>query len=332
VGKAIFALIITAIFVALVSIFSPQGPSTPPPVAPPAPPRTPQVDFAAPARPNDAVVPPAPPPEPAPIPQPQAAAPHVDEKDLRAEDAEPVTPPTPPSERKQNDNADGPVTVYRKRGKPLEGTIVRRGKTQIDLSEGGKVWFIDLVDIERIEGAEETAERKRAFAERMQAEGKVLFGGTWVTPVEKEAAEAARLARAEREEAATSRQGEAGEQGKRATGRDPAAPKPSMPLGLAMSRGDVAQVRLHLANGFDINKRDEVGYMLLHHAAANGDEAMTAFLIEKGADLRARASGKETVLHFSCRRGSQSAQKMWWAKRPCMWPHREVMSMKQEGT
>jgi ankyrin repeat protein len=41
--------------------------------------------------------------------------------------------------------------------------------------------------------------------------------------------------------------------------------------------------------GFDVNARDDTGYTPLHFAAARGDHEMIMYLIEKGADIKARS-------------------------------------------
>ena len=42
--------------------------------------------------------------------------------------------------------------------------------------------------------------------------------------------------------------------------------------------------------GFDVNARDDGGFTPLHFAAARGDHEMMRYLVEKGADIKARSN------------------------------------------
>jgi ankyrin repeat protein len=52
---------------------------------------------------------------------------------------------------------------------------------------------------------------------------------------------------------------------------------------------DVARIQGLTLQGFDVNARDDGGFTPLHFAAARGDHEMINYLIEKGADIKARS-------------------------------------------
>jgi len=64
--------------------------------------------------------------------------------------------------------------------------------------------------------------------------------------------------------------------------------KPTKPLDQAAAGGDIAQVKLHIARGADVNAKDEYGVTPLHWAATHGHRDVAELLIAKGADVNAK--------------------------------------------
>ncbi len=68
--------------------------------------------------------------------------------------------------------------------------------------------------------------------------------------------------------------------------------------------GDVEKFRDTLSDDFDINKKDQNGWTLLHWASAYQQNEMVSALIEKGANVDAQTDvEKETPLHIISRKG-----------------------------
>ncbi len=88
---------------------------------------------------------------------------------------------------------------------------------------------------------------------------------------------------AERRERA--RHQEAGAAGNQATGESSDAP-----LSMAVLKGDLPTVRRLIAEGADVNSRDENGSTPLHAAAFLGRYEIAAVLLERGADPNAKAN------------------------------------------
>jgi cytohesin len=68
----------------------------------------------------------------------------------------------------------------------------------------------------------------------------------------------------------------------------------------AIKAGDLERVKSVLSRGDNVNARDALGSTPLHDAAWIGDEAITALLIDRGADIDARhEEGGSTPLHYA---------------------------------
>ena len=65
----------------------------------------------------------------------------------------------------------------------------------------------------------------------------------------------------------------------------------------AAENGDVQTVLKEIADGADVNARDEHQWMPLHLATEAGNAEMVRLLIAKGADVNARGWNDETPLH-----------------------------------
>ena len=67
-----------------------------------------------------------------------------------------------------------------------------------------------------------------------------------------------------------------------------------------MQSGNLEAVRQEIARGADVNERDGMGASPLHDAAWSGRLEIAAFLIEHGADVRARhAEGGSEPLGYA---------------------------------
>ena len=62
---------------------------------------------------------------------------------------------------------------------------------------------------------------------------------------------------------------------------------------------DVASVEQALADGAQIDARDERGWTLLHHAAAGSAHGVVKLLLDRGADIDAVAQQDLTPLHIA---------------------------------
>lgn len=65
--------------------------------------------------------------------------------------------------------------------------------------------------------------------------------------------------------------------------------EPTKSLHQATADGDIAQVKLHISRGADVNAKEKAGgYTLLHLAAGNGQQEVAELLLAKGADVNAK--------------------------------------------
>lgn len=99
-------------------------------------------------------------------------------------------------------SASSADVVYTKDGQEIDGWITWRGKSGVSIQRGKEAVFVSAEQIGMIETHEQMIERIRAeseaaaFAQRMEAEGKVFYKDQWV-PREQMAAEEAKIAAAE---------------------------------------------------------------------------------------------------------------------------------------
>ena len=71
----------------------------------------------------------------------------------------------------------------------------------------------------------------------------------------------------------------------------------------AVGYGNVGDVRRHLNEGADVNKKDEQGHTPLHISARNGSNKVGEVLIERGAKVDAKDNEGRTPLHLAARNG-----------------------------
>ena len=86
------------------------------------------------------------------------------------------------------------------------------------------------------------------------------------------------------------------------------------PLHLAVDRGGIDIVALLIAKGADVNAQDKLGNTPLHVAAGNGRKEYAELLLAKGADVNAKNSGGNTALHKARTRYGKSAAEVLLAK------------------
>jgi ankyrin repeat protein/beta-lactamase regulating signal transducer with metallopeptidase domain len=67
----------------------------------------------------------------------------------------------------------------------------------------------------------------------------------------------------------------------------------------AASEGDIEQVRLHISNGSDVNKKDTTGDTALHYAVRYGREDVVKLLITNGARVNEKNADGNTSLHYA---------------------------------
>ncbi len=68
---------------------------------------------------------------------------------------------------------------------------------------------------------------------------------------------------------------------------------------------NTAEAKDLVANGADVNARDENGWTPLHHAASSGEMEIAAVLIAKGADVNAKDKYGLMPLHAAIVRGQK---------------------------
>ena len=71
----------------------------------------------------------------------------------------------------------------------------------------------------------------------------------------------------------------------------------------AVDYKNIKEVRRHLNEGADVNKKDENGQTPLHHAAANGYTEGAQTLIERGARVNSKDNDGRTPLHLAAEIG-----------------------------
>ena len=79
----------------------------------------------------------------------------------------------------------------------------------------------------------------------------------------------------------------------------PTAKAPDISIIQAAMRGNIEAVKQHLADGADVNVKDNNGCTPLHTAT----KEIAELLIANGADVNAKDNFKSTPLHFAAREG-----------------------------
>ncbi|BAO44764.1 ankyrin repeat domain-containing protein [Thiolapillus brandeum] len=74
--------------------------------------------------------------------------------------------------------------------------------------------------------------------------------------------------------------------------------KPTVPLYLAMQRGDIEQIERHIAWGSDMNRLNRDGFTPLQVAVRNGRTAIVKLLLKQGVDVGVKdAQGHDALYH-----------------------------------
>jgi len=82
----------------------------------------------------------------------------------------------------------------------------------------------------------------------------------------------------------------------------------------AASVGDIEQVRLHISNGSDVNKKTTTGDTTLHYAVRYGREGVAKLLIANGAHVDERNVDGDTPLHYAARYGHKNVAELLISK------------------
>ncbi len=79
----------------------------------------------------------------------------------------------------------------------------------------------------------------------------------------------------------------------------PTAKAPDISIHYAADRGNIEAVKQHIADGADVNAKDDIGDTLLHYAGGKGHKEIAELLIAKGADVNAKNDDGETWLDWA---------------------------------
>ena len=85
----------------------------------------------------------------------------------------------------------------------------------------------------------------------------------------------------------------------------PTAKVPYISIHFATAEGNIKAVIRHLANGVDVNVKNDFGFTPLLKAAQFGRREVAELLIAKGADVNAKGWDGRTPLHFAVLRSSK---------------------------
>jgi len=97
----------------------------------------------------------------------------------------------------------------------------------------------------------------------------------------------------------------------------PSLPEPIEPtksLFRAAAEGDVAQVKLHISKGSDINEKTTTGDTALHYAARHDHKDVVDLLTANRADINAKNKNADTPAHIALWEGSKEALDLLIAK------------------
>jgi ankyrin repeat protein/beta-lactamase regulating signal transducer with metallopeptidase domain len=97
----------------------------------------------------------------------------------------------------------------------------------------------------------------------------------------------------------------------------PSLPEPIEPtksLFRAAAEGDVAQVKLHISKGSDINEKTTTGDTALHYAARHDHKDVVDLLTANRADINAKNKNGDTPAHIALWEGSKEALDLLIAK------------------
>ena len=74
---------------------------------------------------------------------------------------------------------------------------------------------------------------------------------------------------------------------------------------VAAKKGNIEAIKQHIANGADVNEKDDSEWTPLHYAASYGRKEIIELLIANGADVNAKARNEWTPLHHAALRSNK---------------------------
>ncbi len=90
--------------------------------------------------------------------------------------------------------------------------------------------------------------------------------------------------------------------------------KPTKTLHQAAAGGDIAQVKLHISRGADLNAKNNLGTRPIHEAAHKGRIDIAELLIANGADINVKDRYAVTPLHVAVDQGHRNTAEFLPAK------------------
>jgi len=96
--------------------------------------------------------------------------------------------------------------------------------------------------------------------------------------------------------------------------KPPTAKAPDISIHRAAMNGNIEAVKRHLADGADVNAKNDFGSTPLIAAALEGHKEIVELLIAKGADVDAMNEAEVTSLHYAALRGHKEITKLLLAK------------------
>jgi len=94
----------------------------------------------------------------------------------------------------------------------------------------------------------------------------------------------------------------------------PAVYAPDIDIHDAAEGGNLEVVKQHIADGADVNEKDDSEWTPLHNATLNGHKEIAELLIAKGADVNAKDDTDWTPLHHAARWGRKEVAELLIAK------------------
>ena len=92
------------------------------------------------------------------------------------------------------------------------------------------------------------------------------------------------------------------------------AKAPGISIHRAAKYGKIEAIKQHLANGTDVNTRDNNKWTPLHYAAYYGNKVVAELLIAEGADVDAKSDDGWTPLHDATSMGHKEIVELLLAK------------------
>jgi ankyrin repeat protein len=107
--------------------------------------------------------------------------------------------------------------------------------------------------------------------------------------------------------------------------------RPTVPLYLAMQRGDIDQLDRHIFWGADVNSMMPNGKYPLHMAAEKGRLVMVRTLLEHGADIDSRTESGDSALALAILAGRTQVAEVLLAQGAALDPSALLLKAAQQG-